>query len=78
MRTVPSAVASVVSSTFVSPMYRREAVQGASVVIEKLPPRSRSRMAANTDGAEKLGRQSHSTAPARDTSAAVRPSPMTA
>jgi hypothetical protein len=43
-----------------------------------MSPRAGSRSAAKTLGPEKCGRQSQSIEPSRETSAAVRQSPMTA
>ncbi len=77
-RTTPVVVLKVVSRTLVSSMYRRVLVYRRSGEIANTPPLSRSSNAANTDGAEKCGRQSHSIAPSRDTNATVRPSPIAA
>ena len=77
-RTTPSAVVKVVSSTFVSGVYRRVTWNGPSGASVKAPPRSGSSNAAKVLGESRSGRQSQSIEPSRATSATVRPSPIAA
>jgi hypothetical protein len=68
----------VVSSTLLSPMYRRVVVAAPTGLTAKRPPRSASTIAPNTDGLSNRGRQSQSIEPLVETSAADRQSPMIA
>jgi hypothetical protein len=77
-RTRPVTVVNVVSRTLVSGRYRRWACAASSGPRSQVPPRSASRTRAKTLGESRFERHHQSTDPSLDTSAAVRPSPMTA
>ena len=71
-------VRNVVSRTFDESWYARSASNGSSGQSSKKPPRRASRIRENTAGESMSGRHSQSIEPSSATSAAVRPSPMTA
>ena len=73
----PSGVTKRVIRTFVSGTYIWRVAASPVAPILKRPPLRSSRIAANSDGESKRGRQSQSIEPFRPTSAAVCRSPMT-
>jgi hypothetical protein len=71
-RTAPSSVSKVVSRTSVSGRYRRSTRRGSPEgAITQRPCSGPPRMAAKQAGESNRGRQSQSTEPSRETSAAV-------
>jgi hypothetical protein len=59
-------------------MYARRLGEPPRTDIRQEPPRRRSRMPQNAEGLSNLGQHNQSMDPSRDTSAAERPSPMSA
>ena len=77
-RTAPDAVRNVVTSTFDPSSYCRVASNGPVGSSRIEPPRSGSRIRAQTEGESTSGRHSQSIEPSSATKATVRPSPIAA